>query len=427
MSFGLLFLILLVLLATSLPIGFGLGLSALAYLFAGGTLPPEVGVQRMIAAADSFALMALPFFILSGNIMQGGGISRRLINFVDSLVGWLTGGLSIVTTMSCMFFGAISGSATATTAAIGTIMIPGMIKKGYDPAFSAAITASSGLLGAVIPPSLMMVTYGTMAGVSIGDLFIGGIVPGMLLGLALMVVSYRTCKAAGYTSEVQFSFSRVISTFKEAIFALAMPAIVLGGIYGGIFTPTEAAVVAVVYTLVVALFLYKEITFKDLYGIFLDSAIVSGSIMILVCAASFFGWMIAMNRVPQMIAEALLSVSNNQIVVLFLINMLLLFVGCFLESIAALVILTPILYPLVVAVGVDPLHFGIIACVNICIGTLTPPFGVCLFVASGITGIPLEKIAKRALPFLGVLIAVLFVLTYLPQVTLFLPHLVSGS
>ena len=427
MSFGLLFLILLVLLATSLPIGFGLGLSALAYLFAGGTLPPEVGVQRMIAAADSFALMALPFFILSGNIMQGGGISRRLINFVDSLVGWLTGGLSIVTTMSCMFFGAISGSATATTAAIGTIMIPGMIKKGYDPAFSAAITASSGLLGAVIPPSLMMVTYGTMAGVSIGDLFIGGIIPGMLLGLALMVVSYRTCKAAGYTSEVQFSFSRVVSTFKEAIFALAMPVIVLGGIYGGIFTPTEAAVVAVVYTLVVALFLYKEITFKDLYGIFLDSAIVSGSIMILVCAASFFGWMIAMNRVPQMIAEALLSVSNNQIVVLFLINMLLLFVGCFLESIAALVILTPILYPLVVAVGVDPLHFGIIACVNICIGTLTPPFGVCLFVASGITGIPLEKIAKRALPFLGVLIAVLFVLTYLPQVTLFLPHLISGS
>ena len=426
MSFGLLFLILLVLLATSLPIGFALGLSALIYMFAGGAASYEVAIQRMVSAADSFPLMALPFFILSGNIMQGGGISRRLINFVDSLVGWLTGGLSIVTIMSCMFFGAISGSATATTAAIGSIMIPGMVRKGYDPLFSAAVTASSGLLGAVIPPSLMMVTYGTLTGVSIGALFIGGIVPGCLLGLGLMIVSFRICKAAGYSSDEKFSFSHVLRTFVDALLALAMPIIVLGGIYRGFFTPTEAAVVAVVYTLFVALVCYKEITLKDLPKIFLDSAIVSGGIMFLVCTASFFGWMITMNRIPQMIAEVILSLSDNYIVVLFLINILLLIVGCFLESIAALVILTPILYPLIVKLGVDPLHFGIIACVNICIGTLTPPFGVCLFVSSGITGIPLEKIAKRALPFLAVLLVILLILTYLPQVTLFLPHLTAG-
>ncbi len=381
----------------------------------------------MISAADSFPLMALPFFILSGNIMQGGGISRRLIAFVDSLVGWLTGGLSIVTVLSCMFFGAISGSATATTAAIGSVMIPGMQRKGYDPTFAAAITASSGLLGAVIPPSLMMVTYGTLTGVSVGALFIGGIIPGCILGLSLMTLSYFMCKKAGYASDSQFSLAQVWKTFKETLLAMAMPVIVLGGIYGGIFTPTEAAVVAVVYTLIVALFVYKEISFADIPKIFIDSGMVSGAIMLLVCTASLFGWMITMNRVPQKIAEIMLSLSDNYIVILFLINILLLIVGCFLESIAAQVILTPILFPLIVKLGVDPLHFGIIVCVNICIGTLTPPFGVCLFVASGLTGIPLERIAKKTMPFLATLLVILLILTYLPQVTLFLPNLVAGT
>lgn len=427
MSAIVLFAALMILLAVSAPIGFSLGLSALVYLAIGGRIPPEIAVQRMVAAADSFPLMALPFFILSGNIMQGGGISRRLIAFVDSLVGWLTGGLSIVTILSCMFFGAISGSATATTAAIGSVMIPGMRKKGYEPVFAAAVTASSGLLGAIIPPSLMMVTYGTLTGVSVGALFIGGIVPGCILGFAMMALSYFICKKAGYASDSAFSSAQVWKTFKDTLLALAMPVIVLGGIYGGLFTPTEAAVVAVVYTLIVALLIYKEITLADIPKIFIDSAMASGGIMLLVCTASFFGWMITMNRLPQKIAEAMLTLSDNWVVILFLINILLLIVGCFLESIAAQVILTPILFPLIVKLGVDPLHFGIIVCINICIGTLTPPFGVCLFVASGLTGIPLEKIARRTLPFLAVLLTLLFVLTYLPQVTLFLPNLISGS
>ncbi len=426
MTTVILFAALMLLLALSVPIGFSLALSALLYMALGGRIPSEIAVQRMISAADSFPLMALPFFILSGNIMQGGGISRRLIAFVDSLVGWLTGGLSIVTVLSCMFFGAISGSATATTAAIGSVMIPGMQRKGYDPTFAAAVTASSGLLGAVIPPSLMMVTYGTLTGVSVGALFIGGIVPGCILGLSLMVLSYFMCKKAGYASDSQFSLAQVWKTFKKSLLALAMPVIVLGGIYGGIFTPTEAAVVAVVYTLLVALFFYKEITLADIPKIFIDSGMVSGAIMLLVCTASLFGWMITMNRVPQKIAEIMLSLSDNYIVILLLINILLLIVGCFLESIAAQVILTPILFPLIVKLGVDPLHFGIIVCVNICIGTLTPPFGVCLFVASGLTGIPLERIAKKTMPFLAALLAILIILTYLPQVTLFLPNLVAG-
>ena len=421
-----LFASLMILLALSLPIGFSLAMSALIYLLLGGKIPPEIAIQRMVAAADSFPLMALPFFILSGNIMQGGGISRRLIAFVDSLVGWLTGGLSIVTILSCMFFGAISGSATATTAAIGSVMIPGMKKKGYEPVFAAAVTASSGLLGAVIPPSLMMVTYGTLTGVSVGALFIGGIVPGCILGFAMMVVSYFICKKAGYASDSKFSLALVGKTFKETLWALAMPVIVLGGIYGGLFTPTEAAVVAVIYTLIIAIFVYQEVKLADIPKIFIDSAMVSGGIMLLVCTASLFGWMITMNRIPQQIAELMLSLSDSYIVILFLINILLLIVGCFLESIAAQVILTPILFPLIVKLGVDPLHFGIIVCINICIGTLTPPFGVCLFVASGLTGIPLEKIARRTLPFLAILLAILFILTYLPSVTLFLPNLLQG-
>lgn len=425
-SFIVFFILLLALLFLSVPIGFALGISAFSFLVFAQNIPYELVVQRMVAAADSFPLMALPFFILSGNIMQSGGISRRLINFVNSFVGWISGGLSIVTILSSMFFGAISGSATATTAAIGSIMIPGMTKKGYDIEYSSAVTASSGLLGAVIPPSLMMVTYGTLTGVSVSALFVGGLIPGVIMGGSLMILSYAIAKKAGYSSGETFAISEVFSTFKEAFFALMMPIIVLGGIYGGIFTPTEAAVVSVVYTILVAMFVYREITLKDLPEIFIDSAKVSGAIMFLVSTASFFGWIITRERIPQLIAEGFLSLSNNPIVVLLLINILLLLVGCFLESIAAQVILTPILFPLIVQLGVDPLHFGIIVCINICIGTLTPPFGVCLFVTSGITGVPLERIAKKSLPFLFILIIDLLLLTYLPQLTLFLPNLLAG-
>lgn len=421
--FAIYFIVLLILLVLSVPIGVSLGITGMAFLVIEQSMGLEVAIQRIVVASDSFSLMALPLFILSGNIMSGGSISRRLVDLMDSMIGWVTGGMSMVTTLACMFFGAISGSCTATAAAIGSVMIPGMEKKGYSKEYGAAITAASGTLGAVIPPSLMTITYGTITGVSVGALFMAGFLPGILMGLSLMIISYFLCKRAGYTSTDKFSIRRVLVTTKKSILAVLMPVIVLGGIYGGLFTPTEAATVAVVYTLVVSVFIYKDVTFKEIPRIFIDSALMSGGIMFLVCTASLFGWTISVARVPQMIANAMLSITDNPILILMMINVLLLILGCFLESIAIILITTPILYPIILQLGIDPIHFGIIMCVNICIGTMTPPFGVTLFVSSGISGVPVERIAWKALPFLAILIVDLLIITYVPTVSMILPSL----
>jgi C4-dicarboxylate transporter DctM subunit len=414
-------------LVISVPVGFALGLSSLIYLVVVQHAPIIATMQRIVVAADSFSLLALPLFIISGNLMTDGGISRRLIDFVDALVGWIRGGLAIVTTIACMFFGAISGSNTATTAAIGSIMIPGMKAKNYDLDFAAAITSASGVLGAIIPPSLMMISYGTITGASISGLFMGGFFPGILCGLSLIVVSYIICRKKGFVSDKKFSFSRLLSTFKDAILALIMPVIVLGGIYGGIFTPTEAAAVACIYCYIIATFVYKEIGLKDLPRILISSIQTSSGIMLLVCTASLFGWALTVGKVPQAVAAAILGITKNKFLILLLINLVLLIVGCFLESIAAIVIMTPVLFPISTALGLDPIHFGIIVCVNICIGTLTPPFGVCLFVSSGLTKLPIEKIAKKSMPFLCALIFCLLLITYIEPISMFLPNLLSGK
>lgn len=427
MGAALLFLTLLVLLVISLPVGFALGLSSLVYLVVVQHAPVVASMQRIVVAADSFSLLALPLFIISGNLMTDGGISRRLIDFVDALVGWIRGGLAIVTTIACMFFGAISGSNTATTAAIGSIMIPGMKEKKYDVDFAAAITSASGVLGAIIPPSLMMISYGTITGASISGLFMGGFFPGILCGLSLIVVSYVICRKKGFVSDKKFSFSRLLTTFKNAILAIIMPVIVLGGIYGGIFTPTEAAAVACVYCYIIASFVYKEIGIKDLPRILISSIQTSSGIMLLVCTASLFGWALTVGKVPQAVAAAILGITKNKFLILLLINVVLLVVGCFLESIAAIVIMTPVLFPISTALGIDPIHFGIIVCVNICIGTLTPPFGVCLFVSSGLTKLPIERIAKKSLPFLCALLICLLLITYIEPISMFLPKLLAGK
>jgi len=426
MGASVLFICLILLLALSVPVGFALGISSLVYLaFIEGT-PIVAAMQRIIVAADSFSLLALPLFILSGNLMTDGGISKRLIDFVDALVGWVRGGLAIVTTVACMFFGAISGSNTATTAAIGSIMIPGMKAKNYDTDFSSAVTAASGVLGAIIPPSLMMISYGTITGASISGLFMAGFVPGILCGLSLILVSYVICRRKGFVSDDKFSIRRVVYTFKDAILALLMPVIVLGGIYGGLFTPTEAASVACIYCFIVAAFVYREISFKDLPRILIESIKTSSGIMLLVCAASLFGWALTVGKIPQAVAAAILSLTDSPILIMLLINLVLLVVGCFLESIAAIVIMTPVLFPIATAIGLDPIHFGIIVCVNICIGTLTPPFGVCLFVSSGLTQMPIERIAKKSLPFLLALIVCLMLITYIEPISMFLPNLLAG-
>ena len=421
-----LFVCLLVLLACSVPVGFALGISSLVYLFFIEGTPIIAAMQRIVVAADSFSLLALPLFIISGNLMTDGGISKRLIDFVDAMIGWVRGGLAIVTTVACMFFGAISGSNTATTAAIGSIMIPGMKAKNYDTDFSAAITAASGVLGAIIPPSLMMISYGTITGASISGLFMAGFLPGILCGLSLILVSYVICRRKGFVSNDKFSMSRVLVTFKDAILAIMMPVIVLGGIYGGIFTPTEAAAVACVYCFGVAAFVYREISFKDLPRILIESIKTSSGIMLLVCTASLFGWALTVGRIPQAVANAILGLSSNPFLILLLINIVLLIVGCFLESIAAIVIMTPVLFPIAQAIGLDPIHFGIIVCVNICIGTLTPPFGVCLFVSSGLTQMPIERIAKKSMPFLLALIICLMLITYIEPISMLLPTLLES-
>ena len=421
-----LFCSLIILLGISIPVGFALGISSLLYLLIVQHAPIIATMQRIVVAADSFSLLALPLFIISGNLMTDGGISRRLIDFVDALVGWMRGGLAIVTTIACMFFGAISGSNTATTAAIGSIMIPGMKEKHYDADFAAAITSASGVLGAIIPPSLMMISYGTITGASISGLFMGGFFPGILCGLSLIVVSYIICRKKGFVSDKGFSVKRVGTTFKDAILALIMPVIVLGGIYGGFFTPTEAAAVACVYCFIIATYVYKEITLKDLPRILIASIHTSSGIMLLVCTASLFGWALTVGKVPQAIAAAILGITKNKFLILLLINIVLLIVGCFLESIAAIVIMTPVLFPISTALGLDPIHFGIIVCVNICIGTLTPPFGVCLFVSSGLTQIPIERIAKKSMPFLLALMICLLLVTYVEPISMFLPRLLAG-
>lgn len=426
MGAAVLFASLFILLTFSIPIGFALGLSSLIYLIFIQNIPIVAAMQRIVVAADSFSLLALPLFIISGDLMTDGGISERLIDFIDAIVGWVNGGLAIVTTIACMFFGAISGSNTATTAAIGSIMIPGMKEKKYDVDFSAAVTASSGVLGAIIPPSLMMISYGTITGASISGLFMGGFLPGLLCGLSLIVISIVISSRRGYVSTEKFSVERVGKTFGRAVLAIMMPVIVLGGIYGGLFTPTEAAAVACVYCFIVAKFVYREITFKDLPRLLVKSIRTSSSIMLLVCTASLFGWALTLGKVPQSVAGVILGVSDNPVLILFLMNVVLLVVGCFLESIAAIVIMTPVLFPIATAIGLNPIHFGIIVCVNICIGTLTPPFGVCLFVSSGLTQLPIERIAKKSLPYLAALIICLMLITYVEPIAMFLPNLLAG-
>ncbi len=407
----------------NIPIAFSLGLASAITLLVSGNVPLVVVPQRLTTSVDSFPFMAVPFFILAGSLMESGGISRRLINFANTLIGWISGGLGLVSIVACMFFAAISGSGAATTAAIGSIMIPAMVRRKYDVGFSSAVQAAGGLIGVIIPPSIPMVTYGVLTGVSIGAMFVGGFGPGVLMGLSLMAVTYFKSKKEGYGGEPKASFKEIVTSFKDAILALLTPVIILGGIYGGMFTPTEAAVVSVMYSFIVGFFIYKELSFKNLPKILTDSAASTAIIMILIAGATLFGWILTNNMIPQQIASAILSISSNKFVILLLINIVLLIVGTFLDTTAAIIILVPILFPVITQVGIDPLHFGLIVCVNLAVGMITPPFGVCLFVACGIGKISLEEVVKNILPFLIVLVIDVFIVTYVPALSTFLPNL----
>lgn len=411
-------------LVISVPIGISLGLATLATIMFSGAMPIDFLMKELVTSLDSFPLMAVPFFILAGEIMGKGGISERLFNVADSLVGNKTGGFAIATIITCMFFAAISGSGPATVAAIGGIMIPAMVKQGYDKKFATAVVAAAGSIGVIIPPSIPMVIYGVSGSVSIGDMFIAGVIPGILVGIALMVYAFYYSKKQGYTgADRKFSINHFMKSVWDAKWALLIPIIILGGIYGGIFTPTEAAVIAVVYGLVASMLMYRELKFKDLPKILIDSSLTTATVLIIVGTATAFGRLLTIEQIPNQIATAMLSISESPIVIILLINLLLLIVGCFMDTLAAIIILTPILLPIGLNLGFDPIHFGIIMVVNLAIGFITPPLGVNLFVGSGISGLSIEALSKAIVPFFFAMVITLAFITFVPQLSLLLLNL----
>lgn len=408
-------------LVIGVPIAFSLGLATVGTVLGAGTLPIDYLAQIAFTSIDSFPIMAIPFFIAAGAFMGAGGLSKRLLAVGDELVGALPGGMALATVMTCMFFAAISGSGPATVAAVGTITIPAMIARGYDKYFSAAVVAAAGAIGVIIPPSNPFVVYGVSAEVSIGKLFIAGIVPGVIMGLGLMLVAYIVSKKEGWRGEERIrTAGSVLRALWGAKWALLVPVIVLGGIYGGIMTPTESAAVAALYGLVAGMFIHREMTWKSLWDATLESAATSSIIILLIAMASIFGNIMTIEQVPEIIAGAILDITSNKIVILLLINVFLLWVGLFMEALAAIVILTPILLPLVTAVGVDPVHFGVIMVMNLAIGFITPPVGVNLFVACGIAKVPIGYVGRAALGFLAIMIFTLLLVTYIPQLSLML-------
>lgn len=419
-----LFGLLAVLLLLSVPIAVALGIASTVALLVSGKVSASYVPQGLVTSIDSFPLMAVPFFILAGDLMGHGGLSKRLVNVGRLFFGRYTGGLAIIAVVTCIFFAAISGSGPATVAAVGSILLPAMAKDGYKPGFSSGLIACSGSLGVIIPPSIPMVIYATSANVSVSKMFMGGVVPGLLIGFALISYAWWQSKRDGQvpTSE-RPSRAEMLAVLNDAKWALIVPVIILGGIYGGVFTPTEAASVGVIYGFVVGAFVYRELKLADLYKVFAGSALTTASIMLIVGTATIFGRALAIEGVPVQIAKAITSHVDQAWLLLIAINVLLLIVGTFMETIAAIIILTPILLPLVKAMGIDAEHFGIVMIVNLAIGMVTPPVGVNLFVASRISGKPLEVVVKGAMTPMFVMIAVLLLITFVPALSLALPAL----
>ena len=407
-----------VLLLMTVPIGYAIGISSLIAIYYYSDIPLMMIAQKTITGVDSFPLLAIPFFMLAGNLMSSGGIAKRLVNFFDTLFGHVTGGLGMVTIVVCMFFAAISGSAVATVSAVGAFMIPEMVSHGYNKSFSAALTAAAGTIGVIIPPSIPFVIYGVVSGTSITDMFTAGFLPGVLMGVALMVVCYFVSKKYGYKGKEKASTpTEIWKAFKEAFWAILSPVIILGGIYSGKFTPTEAAVISVVYSFIVGVFVYRELDLKGAYQAFRDAIVVNGSTTFMVGFSTVFAAFLTMAQIPTMIANGILGITDNGILILLIVNLFLLVVGMFIDNIPATIILTPILLPICEGVGMHPVTFGIMLTMNLAIGFCSPPYGINLFVASSISKVSIEDLSKRIVkPLLG-LLAVLLLITYCPFLT----------
>ncbi|MEH6356023.1 MAG: TRAP transporter large permease [Marinobacter sp.] len=407
--FGLFFALMLL----GIPIALAIGASTMIALSQAG-VPLMVVTQQMFQGINSFALVAIPMFILAGDLMAQGKVSERLVDFANSLFGFLRGGLSIVSVMAGMFFAAISGSGAATTAAVGASLVPELRKKGYDPASAASLIAASGTIGVVIPPSVPMIIYAVIAQQSVSELFLNGFLPGLAMGLGLMAIAITQAYKRQYPKGTPFSLATIWRTLKSASWGLMTPVIILGGIFSGIFTPSEAAVVAVNYALLVSLFIYRDLKPSDVYRILIRSAITTSVIMLVIATSAVLSWTLSSWQVPGAIAEAVLSISTDPYVIMLLVVGIILLTGVFLETASALIILTPVLLPLVIQLGIDPIHFGLIIVVGLAIGMITPPVAINLYVASSITQLPLERITRAIIPYLLGLISVLLMVVYIP-------------
>ena len=407
------------------PVSFALGLGGLAMAVA---IDMEFMViltlfaQRIFVGIDVFLLLAIPLFILAGALMEEGGAATRLVNFASALVGRFRGGLGHVTVLSTMFFSGISGSASADTAAVGSVMIPAMKRKGYHGPFAAVLTAGSGALGPIIPPSVLLVIYGAMGNTSVAALFLGGFVPGIIIGLGMMALVFLQARKHRYPCEEAVGPREIFERFIQAILALIMPIIILGGVFGGVFTATESAAVAVAYAILLGLFVYRELTLSQLIRIFYTTGLLSAKVMFLIAVATFIGFLFATEQIPLIATEFLLTISSEPWVVLLLVNVLLFSIGCVLEVAAALIILGPVLIPIMQSLGVDLVHFGVVMVVNLAIGTVTPPVGNCLYIVSAISGESIVRCSYAVIPVIGVMILALMLITYIPGLVLFVPR-----
>lgn len=426
MNILLLFGVFFVLIMLSVPIGVALGLATSVTICLTSSIAPVMVAQKAFTGLDSFTLIAIPFFMLAGNLMALGGIARRIVNLADAAVGKFTGGLGMATIIGCMFFAAISGSGPATVTAMGSIMLPEMEKRGYDRAFSTGLTATAGTIGVIIPPLIPFVIYGVASGTSVGDMFKAGFIPGILIGVGLMIVCWVISKKRGYKGiEQTKSEESFLKTFLDTLPALMAPIIILGGIYGGIFTPTEAAVVATVYSLIVGKFVYHELNWKIVYESYRSTADMNGFTGLALGFSMSFAAYLTMEQIPSKVASVVLSAVSSPVAIIALIIVILLVVGCFVDNISSCLILTPVFLPMVKAIGMDPVHFGIMMTVALAIGFVTPPYGVNLFVASAVAKLKIEQVSKAAIPFLGAMFVCLLLIAYIEPISMALVWLLN--
>ncbi|WHH59262.1 TRAP transporter large permease [Petroclostridium sp. X23] len=406
------------------PIAIVMGLTAVVHIITTGNFTFFLNVsQRMFAGIDMFSLLCVPLFILAGELMNSGGITKRLTDFARVLIGHVRGGLAYVSILVSTFMAAIVGSATAITAIQCKTLVPEMIKDGYDEDLAVSVSTAGSIIGPIIPPSMIFVVYGVTAGVSIGGMFIAGIIPGLLLGVGFMFLAYLNIKKRNYPKNKRATLSQCINVTLKALPALMLPVIILGGMLGGVFTPTETAGAAVFVSIIVGGFIYKDLEFKKIPAMLANTAVTMASVLIIVSTANVFGWTLAVEQIPQLISKVLLSISTNKYVILLIINIFLLFVGCVMEAFAAIVMLVPVFSPLLAQLNIDPLHFGIVMSVNLIIGMITPPVGICLFVSTSMSNVSIERLSKIIVPYITVSFLILLIITYFPGVITFLPNL----